>query len=74
MENRAAAGMGLEPQPAMMRLDDRTADLQADAETFLLRGVKGLEELGGGFRADAATAIGDGNQRLAVGARRAHGV
>src|SRR3954447_25346054 len=63
-EYRAATGVGLDPEPSTMRLDDGATDGQAHAHATWLGGHKGLEQAAGDLRRKARTGVGDRNVNL----------
>src|SRR5690606_34567954 len=56
---RATARVGRCPQPTVMRLDDRAADIKAHSHAFGLRAEKRLEKPGLTLLAQTVSAIGN---------------
>ena len=63
-KGRPGAGVGVDPQAAAMRLDDRAADRQSHADAVRLGGEECVEDLGGLLFRHADTGVGDRDQQL----------
>src|SRR5690606_37244783 len=74
VEDRAALRIGPHADAAVMRLDNRAADLQADAHAMDLGGEERLKQLPGDFIGDARARVGDADlDHSAVGRHDGHG-
>src|SRR5271169_1402779 len=66
-ENGASPLVRLSPQPAAMRLDDSSADRQANAHSMGLRGHEGLEQLVRHLLRQSRAGIGHGKLEHVAG-------